>query len=328
VARTTGVPVHRLPPPPYDWARTLAVVRERSTVPVRPNAALHRVFIDRAAGGGRPVVLTGEGGDEWLGYPWRFWPERLRRGQADLVVRAARAWVEDRRVPALRAAQLVARRGLRPLLEEGGARPTDPLPRAVPPWIDAAAAARLQLGERILRPAATDRRGPVFPARFAQELGGIEIEAANAGVDYRHPFHDRRLVELTFAVPEELLRRGGTTKWLLREAMAGVLPEEVRRRTGKGHFDPYVHRGVHAVLDGLGGIEGLDRLLGVRHGLLDRDGLRTLAERSLACVRQGRTAAEPTENVNNLWAVLAADLWLAVHTGEPVPMLPAESVLT
>jgi hypothetical protein len=41
------------------------------------------------------------------------------------------------------------------------------------------------------------------------------------------------VVELALALPEDVRRRGRTTKWVLREAMAGRLPEEIRGRLSK-----------------------------------------------------------------------------------------------
>ena len=54
--------------------------------------------------------------------------------------------------------------------------------------------------------------------------------AAAAGVESRHPFGDRRLIELCASLPPETLMLGGWPKGLLREAMAGLLPDHVRWR--------------------------------------------------------------------------------------------------
>jgi asparagine synthase (glutamine-hydrolysing) len=58
-------------------------------------------------------------------------------------------------------------------------------------------------------------------------------------VEERVPFLDHRLVELTAAVPSSLLLCGFREKHLLREAMAGQVPESLRRRKKKA-FDPPV----------------------------------------------------------------------------------------
>lgn len=53
-------------------------------------------------------------------------------------------------------------------------------------------------------------------------------------VESRVPFLDHKLVEFTCSLPERLKLRGGTTKYILREAMKGVLPETILSRSKMG----------------------------------------------------------------------------------------------
>jgi len=53
------------------------------------------------------------------------------------------------------------------------------------------------------------------------------------GMINRSPFLDRALVEFMFSVPGTMKIRDGVTKYLLRQAMRGVLPESTRSRTKK-----------------------------------------------------------------------------------------------
>ncbi len=64
--------------------------------------------------------------------------------------------------------------------------------------------------------------------------------AAFFGVEVRHPFLDRRLFEYVLAIPGEQLFRLGSTKNLLRRAMAGILPERIRTRPGKTGFTSFL----------------------------------------------------------------------------------------
>ena len=58
-------------------------------------------------------------------------------------------------------------------------------------------------------------------------------------LEARVPFLDYRLVEYVFSLPPHLLIRDGWTKWVLRQAMDGVLPEEICwRRTKLGFATP------------------------------------------------------------------------------------------
>jgi len=58
-----------------------------------------------------------------------------------------------------------------------------------------------------------------------------------SGVEVRMPFMDWRLVCLSFALPAELKIGRGYTKWILREAMNGILPERIRLRRSKIGFN-------------------------------------------------------------------------------------------
>ena len=53
-------------------------------------------------------------------------------------------------------------------------------------------------------------------------------------IESRVPFLDHKLVEFTCSLPERLKLRGGTTKYILREAMKGVLPEAILSRPKMG----------------------------------------------------------------------------------------------
>jgi asparagine synthase (glutamine-hydrolysing) len=53
-------------------------------------------------------------------------------------------------------------------------------------------------------------------------------------IESRVPFLDHKLVEFTCSLPERLKLRGGTTKYILRESMKGVLPEAILSRSKMG----------------------------------------------------------------------------------------------
>lgn len=56
-----------------------------------------------------------------------------------------------------------------------------------------------------------------------------------ASVESRVPFLDHKLVEFTAQLPEDLkLRRGWTTKYILRESMKNILPEAILKRSKMG----------------------------------------------------------------------------------------------
>ncbi|MCB1023745.1 MAG: asparagine synthase (glutamine-hydrolyzing), partial [Acidobacteria bacterium] len=55
-----------------------------------------------------------------------------------------------------------------------------------------------------------------------------------ASIESRVPFLDHKLVEYTSRMPARMKIRGKTTKWILREAMKGILPDEILTRPKMG----------------------------------------------------------------------------------------------
>jgi len=53
-------------------------------------------------------------------------------------------------------------------------------------------------------------------------------------IESRVPFLDHKLVEFTAGMPDTMKLRGGTTKFVLRESMKGVLPERILSRSKMG----------------------------------------------------------------------------------------------
>ena len=60
-----------------------------------------------------------------------------------------------------------------------------------------------------------------------------------ASIESRVPFLDHQLVEFAAALPARLKLRGFTTKWILREAVRGVVPTEILTRKKMGFPVPF-----------------------------------------------------------------------------------------
>jgi asparagine synthase (glutamine-hydrolysing) len=56
------------------------------------------------------------------------------------------------------------------------------------------------------------------------------------GIEARHPFLDRRLTEFCLSLPEAQRWRRDEMKFVLRNAMKGIVPEDIRMRRTKGEF--------------------------------------------------------------------------------------------
>ena len=81
--------------------------------------------------------------------------------------------------------------------------------------------------------------------RRAMESGRIpyllettDKAAAAFGIEPRYPFLDRRLMELSLALPVDQKRRGGWSRSVMRRAMKGLVPDEVRWRADKANRTP------------------------------------------------------------------------------------------
>jgi asparagine synthase (glutamine-hydrolysing) len=118
-----------------------------------------------------------------------------------------------------------------------------------------------------------------------------------ASVESRVPFLDHKLVEFTSGLPERLKLRGWTTKYVLRKAMKGVLPEAILSRPkmgfpvpiGKWFRGPYRSITNEYVLS--------ERALS--RGIFQQDLVRSLVNR--------HDAGE--DHSERLWALVNFEMW-------------------
>ena len=124
-------------------------------------------------------------------------------------------------------------------------------------------------------------------------------------IEARVPFLDHRVVEFAFRLPGALKISGVETKHVLREAMKGVLPEDIRARRDKIGF--------RAEPDATW-------MIAERHRdslLANRTALRGALVRPAA--RWLRRSTAPTARADAefmLWRAINAKLWLRTHWGD------------
>lgn len=95
-----------------------------------------------------------------------------------------------------------------------------------------------------------------YEAGYFEAFGRI---AAAQGVEARSPFADLRVMDYALRCPLDRMLSGGWPKALLRQALEGVLPDEVRWRTDPSHLGPALTRallGGEVVPDGVPGPHG------------------------------------------------------------------------
>ena len=125
-------------------------------------------------------------------------------------------------------------------------------PGAVPRFVDAAFAERNGVDLSPSTMPRMDELGKVTLREFQRDmLAGANVQgalrtpaqlAAAMGFDLTHPFFDRRVVELCLALPAELSFADGWTRFVLRKALDGRLPDAVAWRVGKARMTPAVDR--------------------------------------------------------------------------------------
>ena len=131
-----------------------------------------------------------------------------------------------------------------------------------------------------------------------------------ASIESRVPFLDHPLVEMACALPEGMKLRGLETKYILRQAMKGVLPEEILKRKKMGVPVP-IGAWFRGQFRGI-----IDELVlsprALERGRFDAASIRSLVARHAA----GEDHAE------RLWSLVNLEIWhRVVVEGEPATSL-------
>ncbi len=111
---------------------------------------------------------------------------------------------------------------------------------------------RARLMERVPTPTAFDESAARRPEQIHRVLGARSFRGAvfslyhanRHGVETRHPYRDRRLIELMLALPAHQLYGCVGAKAIVRSAMRGIVPEAVRTRRKPTSLVPLYRRGM------------------------------------------------------------------------------------
>jgi asparagine synthase (glutamine-hydrolysing) len=309
VVRETGVRGTRTTPRADELVRDLPALVRSQDEPF-PSAGIYSQWrVMRAASeAGVRVLLDGQGGDEVLGgYRYHLGPflaETVR----------ARGWTAAAR----EIAQIHATSGVgRPLLAGLLAYHALPVPAALRARAIARFASHRRLDAAVLDPAVRRRLGSAAASgRHRRRASLLEerregllrtslpallrYEDRNSmafSVEARTPFLDFRLVERALALPSSDLVHGGWTKAILRDAMAGIIPDAVRWRRDKLGFATPETRWLREMAPHVR--EWLGPQARIR-GLLRADVLDAWAAGS----------DESLARRSGLWRVLSVELWL------------------
>jgi asparagine synthase (glutamine-hydrolysing) len=245
-----GRTIHEVLPAfmPLAWYQERArLFRE---LPGYPNVAMHLNILSEARRGGCKVLLGGTGGDDWLGGSPLYYAEALerrrggellqfiRRDAQDVGLRTALWWLL--RFGVLHVLPHRIKQSLRAMVRSRQGKEMASLP-----WLSTALKERLNDRRRKAdraRPTVVKRIGQQRQLQLltdgyitlAREL--IERQDSAAGIEWRQPFWNRRIIEIAFATPEHLRLHATENKWMHRRAMSQVLPQSVVNRSTKADF--------------------------------------------------------------------------------------------
>jgi asparagine synthase (glutamine-hydrolysing) len=291
--------------------------------PPSPNLFFWLPLLRRAAADGIDGLVDGEGGDELFGLSAYLVADLVRRGR----FRSAREAV--RNFPG--GGPHITRAASKPFLVRFG------LKGAAPAWLEAAVRRRrggATYTPPWLRPAMVEAfmdgdtsadwkrlPGPRWWASLvdivtrgsgaAMTYDHVRRRAALCGIEQRHPLVDVDVIEYMLAVPPELSYDTRFSRPLIREAMAGCLPDEVRLRPTKSTFDAVFHQAVAGPDLGVA-----RRLLRPGHALVEAYVDLGVVAREL--LDDPPPPDQRLEWSQFVWRLVTAELWLRVRAGEPV----------
>jgi asparagine synthase (glutamine-hydrolysing) len=331
VARAIGANGHEVVIDDNDFFTALPRLVWHEDEPIAHPSSVPLHFVSMLARQHVTVVLTGEGSDELLAGYGKY-PRALVNWHAgtvyeSMVPAALRTTIAHSVVP--RIPGIAGRYARRSFLA---------MPRnAAAMFLDNFAGMPLRQQHELLSRAATAVDNPYASSlAYFQEVNGasgilgrllhtdiktylVELlmkqdqMSMSASIESRVPFLDHVLVEFAARLPDRMKLRGFTTKRILREAVRGLLPDEILSRRKMGFPVPFAQwtrdRWQPVVRDVL-----LDRRTRQR-GFINGDAV----ERLLDAHREGTV-----NGGDAIWALMNFELWFRTFIdGEGVQTLPS-----
>ncbi len=322
VGAKCGVALNLEPPTPPSEVDLAAQVRQFKDFPNYPNLTSGFGFRRLARRKGARVTITGEGGDEWFGGSIDDNADLLRSLQLRALIRQLRIDAGQSET------RLMSQLGPLRLLITSAVMPQ--LPPAVrefvqwrmrrgrlpyPAWINPDFARRTDLYARLIaNPRVPHVRGvgrrlvyeTFHNGEIAVTAAMVEQAIARIGQETRRPFFDRRIIEFAFALPNDQLRRGGFERFVVRNAMSGILPEVVRTRITKATFNlPVLESVQHDAA-----LISFDRLEIAQRGWVDAAKLKSGFDNLMASYRNGEG-----DYAFPVWLAIATEIWHRIVFG-------------
>lgn len=289
--------------------------------------------VKRAAEDGIATLFTGLGGEEFIVLSPYYIADLLKRGRFSKAMseslRLARARDRSRWYYLRDGASTLMTPWLVLLGRSFGERPRRaPWPRqtelTIAPWIRQDFASKHRLAGKAYRNKMQMTSGAATPTlsmlQFAlRHRPGETLRwtlGTSLGVFTAHPYMDIRLIRFCLSVVEQLPPILDRQKPLLGEAMVEILPDVIRFRRGKGHFNE-------------AGSRGLARNVRVLESVIEQSGVEDLGlfdcESLVDCLRQ---SAAGVDSVGSKWLYLSLYLskWLLLDKAAGSRRLPRRRV--
>ncbi len=266
---------------------------------------------------GVTVLLDGQGGDELLAgyhhYIGPFLAQTLRERGPWATLQAGHALSAGTReskalVFGLGLYNSLPKVAQRAMLNLGNARfrtnPTAPEPTLGPSFAQQFKERRLLQDKHRGHQNLADR---LYQDVFVHSLPALlRYEDRNSmafSLEARVPFLDYRLVEYVFSLPASYRIRDGWTKWILRQAMDGILPEGIRGRRSKLGFATPEARWLR---EGTGWIR---ELFSAREAL----SAPYLSDKAIQKLRS--LPDDGLASMSGLWRLVNLEVWMRVFWG-------------
>jgi asparagine synthase (glutamine-hydrolysing) len=300
-----------------------AQVRQFRDFPNYPNLTAGFGFRRLGRNKGARVTITGEGGDEWFSGSIEDNADLLLSLQIPKLMRQVRIDAQQsgtRLMRQLGPLRLLVRTAVTPILppavREFVQWRSRPGRMPYPAWIDPDFARRTNLYARSIRESRSSHHVRGIGRRLIYEVfhhGEIPVTGAmveqaigRIGQETRRPFFDRRIIEFAFALPNDQLRRGGLERYIVRNAMTGILPEVVRTRITKGLFNVPVLESVKHDAS----LISFDRMEIADRGWIDAAKLKSGFDTLMASWRNGEG-----DYAFPVWMAIATEIWHRVAFG-------------
>lgn len=303
---------------PFSIERAREWTANSYHLPVRPNALDTMASVVAVLkADGRRVLLTGEGGDDWMNGSLAHWSDRLVRGRwLSLLAHGRKHWPDSPWLVAAAKTMVTAGRPVvipryrRALVQPHLDWRIPKVEWLRPEWteqVDLEDRWHRKLARPGLRSFAERGRYAVFTHGNRQLISESALAYAESqGVEVRHPFHDARMTRFMMGADGNHLRILNYKKLVLREAMRGTLPEFVRTRTTKAMFINHSVDTHSALL----AERPASELLPVKLGWMDGDKITALHEPFVKWRREGSSGPVPNRPMGPVWFALATDMWL------------------